>query len=551
MTKKLSLSLALALALALVWAGGASAVIIAAGPFANPAQWPAAAKVNTFYGNPEVVLSFGLAQSNHFRWNVNAEDFDSSKGHPFSNVWQENTFVLVGTQPGQWKMLFMLEHEAPWSQGNEGGGSGELGLERAWVDFKLPWFKTWWMQLGNSIQNPQINPIVFVGDNHGIVLRGEFSKTARWEFAYLKIQENLDTGGIGTGVASTFGGETTTGPLGLLTTLGATNAGNALGGDNDQDIWYGYINWTVNKHQIRPYFIFNRNFVEQAVAPGAGGEWQEEQVYLGVDARWVIGPTNLMTQAIYQTGNVDRRGGFDGDINSWFLMFDWAWPIKNWTPHLGASWASGDDDPTDDDLEGFGVVTGLQPVVDLGWGGEHRFIGETTSPRGLGFFGERKNTVDFIGGPPACPAGSPRGRNGVAICKGPKFGAPFNRVGGGINADGLGLQNPGVWAINFGLDWQATKRLLLDSNLTYFQYDEGEQHFRKSLGICADTGRACRFDDSIGWEWNIGGTFRYSRNLMLDGSISMVIPDGNGAVEKIYGDDDVAFQAWLHTEFRF
>lgn len=546
--------------------GAALATIVAAGPFANPAQWPAAAKVNTFYGNPDVVLSFGVAQENDFTHVENTDDFNNNKGHPFSAIAQESVFTVVGTLPGQWKILFMLEHEAGFSQGNEGGGSGEIGLERAWVEYKLPWFKTWWINVGNAIDAPQLFHTVLLGDNYGVRVFGDLAKNLSWRFGYLKIEENLDAGGIGVGVAGTFGPDATTGPLAVAGPTGVANAGSGIGGDNDQDLWYGYLDWRPGKQHLRPYFLFNRDFSESCT-PGAIGrgctapgspvnEKQLEQVYIGLDGNFKVGPLKIDASGIYMGGNLEKAGGFDGDLNAFHFYADVQWPIGKWTPHLGGFFSSGDDDPTDDDLEGFGEANNLAIVNQDIWGGEHRLIGEAGEPRGLGFFAESTFTTKFVGPSARCPAGSPRGFNGQAICKGPKFGAVFNQPGGAVNRDGLGLQNPGVWGINLGLDYQATKRLFLNTNLTYFSFAEAEDHFRKSLGIRANRLTAApspsaNFDDEIGFEWNIGGTFRQSRNFFIDGSFATLIPTNSGVVKQLYGEDDLAWSVFLETHWRF
>lgn len=539
MTKKTAI-FAIALALTLIWTGLASATIVALGPFTNPARWPAAAKVNAFYGNPDTVISLGVAQEVDARWSENIEDFDSSSGTSAAAISQESVFVAVGTQPGKWKIVFMIEHEATWSQGNEGGGDGELGLERAYASMKIPGTKTWWITVGNRIAGAQLQPLVWVGDNHGVQLNGSWRKNMRWEFAYNKVIENQDIGGIGVGVISGGpGNEATSGPLSFFGPLGTGNSSNGTRGDNDQDVWTGYIDWRPDKQHIRPFFVYNRDYTERCnrSARFTGGcvgldapdvaERQLNQFYIGVDGRWKIGPTKLDTSVIYMGGNLERAGGFEGNLRAWHLFADWRWPLGRWTPHLGFSYSSGDDDPTDDDLEGFSLVTNVQPVTHRGWGGPHRVVGESpVTPTAAGFFAGRTHTVDMVGP------------------------APFNST-----ADGIGAQNPGLWAVNFGVDIQASKKLLIDSNITYFQYVDADDQFMgtgRMLGtLAANVPGATAGENELFWEWNIGATYRYSRNFFMNAAFGVLVPISGGAVQQIYGEDDTAAQLYMEAFWRF
>jgi hypothetical protein len=85
------------------------------------------------------------------------------------------------------------------------------------------------------------------------------------------------------------------------------------------------------------------------------GELQDEEIWLGLSYTGKVGDLSAMATAIYLTGEVDNN--LDSwDRSAYLLHGQLDYQMDKTTFTLGALYASGDDDPGDDDIENFDSI---------------------------------------------------------------------------------------------------------------------------------------------------------------------------------------------------
>ena len=75
--------------------------------------------------------------------------------------------------------------------------------------------------------------------------------------------------------------------------------------------------------------------------------------YLGLDADFNIGPGSVWFTGIYSGGTGERQLLADQDISGWLLALGGNFDVGMFDIHGQAFWATGDDDPTDNDVDAF------------------------------------------------------------------------------------------------------------------------------------------------------------------------------------------------------
>ena len=219
--------------------------------------------------------------------------------------------------------------------------------------------------------------------------------------------------------------------------------------------------------------------------------------YMGVAATGLLGPVNVNGAVYYVTGATadntpDRRRQ---TIQAGAAFAQFLYPVSFVTPRLAIAYATGDRDPTDRHANGFDSVF---DNVAFGGGqfsylfGEKIQLGNTTVLRGNSIFP------------------SLRGANATSQ-----------------------FVNPGAVAINAGMDFFLTPKLLAEANLNYVRFDDTSS-LERALGRDA-------IGHQVGYELNSGLTYRPFLNeqviLFFGGAVffpGQAIKDTFGTEKAVY-----------------
>lgn len=264
--------------------------------------------------------------------------------------------------------------------------------------------------------------------------------------------------------------------------------------------------------------------------------------YVGLQGTGNVGWLRPSFEFVYFTGDISglinrttgaKPFGFESfDINSfaWYvrLDFDWSkepwWPLRGIIPFVSAEWLQGDDDPFDDELEGF-----VSP----------------SSPNGLrrGDFPFLRKTVMGLGSP---PLGDGTADFGFAV-DGRGIGPTIGNILEGQTFGGTALfnnrfgkgDNPGYLKVSAGLQgsWNPQWELHLQgSHLRFNETEPIEAEFR-SLNIGS-------VDEDIGFGIDVVVAYKPQPQYQFRPFFSIFFP-GSGA-EKIAGGDDNALVAGVN-----
>ncbi|MBN2809848.1 MAG: hypothetical protein JXR80_10185 [Deltaproteobacteria bacterium] len=205
--------------------------------------------------------------------------------------------------------------------------------------------------------------------------------------------------------------------------------------------------------------------------------------------------TGLSAYKDYQTGKNFKE---NYDINAYALAADVAFDLKEmigfkFEPHIGIMYTSGDDDPTDGDLEGYTGVDNLQRFSSH-WGGENTIAGDTNLVLGTVLYG-------YL--PELYGSGTPVSTGGLEN---------FSGNGGGRG------DNPGLLMYSIGIDMAPKRFLLYKSNINIFNYNED---FR----MLSYDGSVHQIDSGyLGTEWDNEVILALSKNMFIKGQFSFFFP---------------------------
>ncbi len=256
---------------------------------------------------------------------------------------------------------------------------------------------------------------------------------------------------------------------------------------------------TYNRNREQNDLFFDDNGILQRPASiGTERGRDYDVVYLGYNGDGHFGRSNLTTSFYYAYGD-ESRGTFvdmNSDIRAWFaaaeysMDFDWA----RW--RVSALHGSGDDDPFDDQAEGFDAIFE-----------NPQFAGADTS------YWVRQN-VPLIGG--GIVTLSPR--NGI-----------LNSLRSSKEFGQSNFTNPGITLLGIGADFDLTPRMRLSFNANQLWFDE-----TATLEVARNQGS---IDEDIGQDLSLALIYRpkVSQNIVLRLSGAVLIP-GDG-YEDLFGDE--------------
>lgn len=281
---------------------------------------------------------------------------------------------------------------------------------------------------------------------------------------------------------------------------------------------------------LEPYVLFQNRGDSQADGAGNTANSEQQAAYLGIGGHMKAGVFDVAAAFVYHTGTVSGLTdpttgvalfGFDEmDISAFAVharaMLDLSgtgWPLGGVMPVVAWDWASGDDDPNDDELGGFVPVT---------------------TPNGLRVDqGECRNTT-------ACIVPTALG-NGSA-----EFGFETNRIGtgpkiGNISELGVG-GSPGYHRIMVGLKGKLNPKWGMYTRVFHLRYDD-----TSNIDNLALVGNSV--DEEIGWGFDLNLDYWATKEVRFTPFISVFFP--GDASNDIIGDDATAVMGGVNIKGSF
>lgn len=253
-----------------------------------------------------------------------------------------------------------------------------------------------------------------------------------------------------------------------------------------------------NRNRETDLFFDNNGFLARPLAQGEQRPREYDVTYLGLNGDGHFGRLNLSASGYLALG--DESGSVfnsqDGDIRAAFFAAEIGMDFNWIRTRFSLLWASGDDDPFDEESNGFDAV--LENPL---------FAGAATS------YWIRQN-VPFVGG----GAVALSTRNGVLAS------LRSSREHGQSN-----FSNPGIRLLGVGTDLDLTPETRVSGNLNALWFDD-----TTVLEAARIQGN---IDSEIGLDASVAVIWRplAIQNIVLSGSAAALIP-GDG-FEALFGDD--------------
>lgn len=396
-----------------------------------------------------------------------------------------------------WSFYTALEFDRPLEVDttDNRGGLGEdsnFGIERLKGSLALPYNHR--LNIGWDVWELDIGPaagIVYADDSPAAWIDGG-SGPFEYSVAYIKAQEaNFESSSSD-----------------LVDTTG-----------DDRTIYAGYLDYHLNDaNQVRTFYAFDsiglksNATINDAILGGAdsglsGGFTDTESHHIGAYYTGEIGPVSYMAEGAYQFGNAEITDGApfpqdDFDINAYALAgvigIELGDPdgfsIK---PRIGGIYHTGDDNPGDDDLEGYTAASSFMRFTDS-WGGEHTIMADTNFVLGTPLY-------SFL--PEGLGNGTPVVTGGLENLAGAGFGRG---------------DNPGLGMLTLGLTAQPLPTVTYETNANALWWNEDQ--LVTSFG---DGTRTIVESGYFGIEWDNQVTYLYNDNVALLGQFSFFFP-GDG-----------------------
>ncbi|MDV2504491.1 MAG: hypothetical protein RX318_11135 [bacterium] len=462
---------------------------------------------------------------------ISGNDCSGSRVRTDGFIEQETRLIIQGSQGDIWKARIVLESEEMWEPERFA-----VGVERAWADIKL--YDTP-VHVKVGLVWDQLDPFRLVwSDDEAMVKVYATHGNISWAVWYIKENEVSDGGVAGEGNIS-----------------GDSDAdADERGRDGDQDYYLARVTLDFGAFQVSPAlgYVRNRQSVSDSrfgtglasvdtfgsachnfrtagtanthtIACGASNTTNavtadESVVYPGVIAKGTFGPVSFVGEVFGAFGEIGDDSAVDAqrnqDVAAYLVAVDVGVKLGAWTPHAGIIWASGDDNPHDDDAEAWAPIASDNENL---LGSRGIMMDDTMQVLGI--------NVDSI---------TAEGVNQTARL--------------------YGLQ-PGMIAVFVGLKGRPTKKIKTDLWLTFFQWDMEKQweyvngmvttnscgtpdQTSAQQGSCANSnftnanadgsGLVSSVDDEVGWEVNGQVTYDYNKHVSLRLSAAVFFP-GDGA----------------------
>jgi len=347
-----------------------------------------------------------------------------------------------------WDVYFALEFDDVLSSRSVDrvratqGDFGAFGIERLNASVKLPWIFSR-LNAGWDVYTVDLDAgsLVYTDDDPGFSIVGGVANID-WKLGYHKaIESNRRI------VANSIPAVT------------ITNTGY----DNDRSIYSARVNYTLFKDtKVGLIYALNDQKVRGSTPtndPCVAPTCQNVNAhFISPIATASIAGFKIAAQYAHMFGDAERMGVFNaqaptGDyrIESNAFFFDVAYDMTPWfgfrfLPHVGILWTQGDDDPTDNKLEGY-VGKNFQRFTSS-FGGENTILADTNPAIGTILY-------SFI----PDQRGNQSGNLGV----------------GGLAGTGRG-DSPGIMLIGGGITVDPIKNWSFRSNVYYMEYTSDDKN---------------------------------------------------------------------------
>ncbi len=378
-------------------------------------------------------------------------------------------------------------------------------LERARISYALPEYGAKVHAGADLYFATTIGRLVYVDDDPGIWMNGKTDSGMTWQVGYHKRNENSGAAGD------------------------SESRDPFIGDGRDHDVFSGRVGFsgkTTNQGSwyFEPFAVLqNRN--DQDLARDRTQQSTDMVAgYFGTGARYQKGALLIEGEVVTHQGTIDgtntvsARDGFDQnydemDINSYGAHLRVA--LNNviagkLSPYFSWDWASGDDDPTDDDLTGFvpvGTSTDLR-ADNIEW---VRTSIVNQMPNAIG-----NNAVEF-------------GFETMNLGIGPQLG--------GLTNNGFGA-NPGYHRLQLGVKGALAGKWGLSTRVVHLRFSETESAV---AGAQARGQNINDVDEDIGWGYDLQFPYQAHENFSVTPFASVFLP-GDGA-ETLAENDDTALMA--------
>ncbi len=399
----------------------------------------------------------------------------------------ENRLFFNFAHDQDWDVYFALESDTTLDRAGvdrtdfaSGKQSQQFGIERLNASFNLPWINSR-LNGGWDVKAADVKfgGMVYGDDDPGIGITG-CANGFKWAAWYIKKDESE-------------AGYTANDKVNNV------NDTNAIGTpdtdiDSDRTFLLGKLGYDIAGTYIEGFYMFDKNHMHNSTRTYV------DRHFMGINYKGDYGIFKPLAEIAYVTGDVDGVTGLaggDGDISSWGFYGDLLVDLheyvglKQFGVHLGGYWMQGDNDPGDDDFEGFTPAVGITRFTPR-FGSE-----QSISHDGNPIFGQ----VLYSMFPAYYGTVSGGGINGAAKLNNPGF----QMLGAGINAAyGDFTYITHVMAMWFN-DQEAVEY--------YFQqYVTGDVNINRFMGV----------------EWNHELRYKIYKNVTLKGGMAFLFP-GSGA----------------------
>jgi hypothetical protein len=451
----------------------------------------------------------------------------------------------------KWDLYTALEYDAAVDQDEVDRRGRDYGLERVHGSVAIPGLEQVRFHAGWDIYYLDAVDagagFIYGDDDPGFWFTGDFD-TIEFQLGYhKKVESNF---------ASRDEAD-------FLNVTGDTKSAGVKA-DQDRDILSGMLTYNINEdNQIRfmgAYDIMKTRtdtrpvYGDPVPGPGFGtsDKGAEVETYrVGILYKGKIGIVEPELEAAYQGGEANNAvnefgelpngSDDDYDISAYALYADVAVNLTDVVgfkvmPHVGFMYTSGDDDPDDNDLEGYIGVANAQRFTPR-FGGEDTIIGDNNTLLGTVLYGYIPELYGNLGGTQEF--------GGVAT------GGLANGSKGGRG------DNPGMTLIGGGITIEPKEYISYRTNFMWIECNE--DFYVNSTAPPAALGGvdpSVKVDSgTMGQQWSNSLRVSLNRNVHIFGNVTLFWPGEvvKDVTKDVYGEksDDVAQRYAIALIWRF
>jgi hypothetical protein len=292
--------------------------------------------------------------------------------------------------------------------------------------------------------------------------------------------------------------------------------------NSDRDLYAGYLNYHMSEnHKLAGMYMYDRIrnvptgslidvFRLAAIDTFEPNEPKTDSHYAGLVYEGSLGFMNFFVEGIYQFGSADDTGlnthpmygaygRDDYDINAYAFAGDMEFDLSESVgyglkPHIGFIYTSGDDDPEDDELQGYTGALTFQRWTKFG--GENTVLADGNTMLGTVVYSYLPGMYG----------------NGTPIV-----------VGGLPNTNALGTargDNPGMTMSSVGFTLTPKRYLIFKTNVNSFWWNEDI-----AVTSFVDGMTTTQVDSGyVGTEWDSELTLALSRNTFVKAQAGLFFP---------------------------